>query len=190
LRKGVFDQNGIGSITASEAYRKLASFSRAFDRSRPINPVKSNQRDRLAPPHGFRASFRSWCTAKKVPSEVAERCLAHESKDRTNAAYDGDEMLEDAARSWSGGRILERRRRLQRGADETGGGVIKLAISVEAFEAIAQTLRYEAETNERGELLIWLEAAMADRLAALRGSDESYSNTILRLVELEVRGER
>jgi hypothetical protein len=36
------------------------------------------------------------------------------------------------------------------------GGVIKLAISVEAFEAIAPTLRDEAEPNGR----------MADRLAA------------------------
>ena len=47
-----------------------------------------------ASPHGFRASFRSWCTAKKVPSEVAERCLAHERKDATSAAYDREEMLE------------------------------------------------------------------------------------------------
>jgi hypothetical protein len=31
FREAVFDQNVIGSTTASEAYRKLASFSQAFD---------------------------------------------------------------------------------------------------------------------------------------------------------------
>jgi integrase len=47
-----------------------------------------------ASPHGFRASFRSWCRAKKIASDVAERCLAHERKDPTQAAYDREEMLE------------------------------------------------------------------------------------------------
>ena len=47
----------------------------------------------------------------------------------------------------------------------------RLAISVEAFEAIGRTLTlgsvgYEAEANERGERLIWLEDAMVDRLGA------------------------
>jgi hypothetical protein len=46
--------------------------------------------------------------------------------------------------------------------------MIRIAISVEAFEAIARSLPlgsagYEAEANERGESLIWLEDAMADR---------------------------
>jgi hypothetical protein len=52
--------------------------------------------------------------------------------------------------------------------------VIRLAISVEAFEAIARTLPlgsvgYEVEANERGERLIWLEDAAVDRLGAMRG---------------------
>ena len=42
--------------------------------------------------------------------------------------------------------------------------MIRIAISVEAFEAIARTLPlgsvgYENETNERGERLIWLDRA-------------------------------
>jgi hypothetical protein len=46
--------------------------------------------------------------------------------------------------------------------------VIRIAITVEAFEAIARTLRlgrvgYETEANERGERLIRLEHAMAER---------------------------
>jgi integrase len=47
-----------------------------------------------ASPHGFRASFRSWCTAKKVPIAVAERCLAHGRESAVAEAYDREEMLE------------------------------------------------------------------------------------------------
>ena len=47
--------------------------------------------------------------------------------------------------------------------------MVRLAISVQAFEAIARTLPigsvdYEAEASERGERLIWLEAAMVSLL--------------------------
>ena len=46
--------------------------------------------------------------------------------------------------------------------------MVRIAISIEAFEATARTppigsVGYEAEPNERGERLIWLEAAMVDR---------------------------
>jgi hypothetical protein len=40
---------------------------------------------------------------------------------------------------------------------------------------------YEAEANERGERLIWLDRAMVDRLRAMRGSGDSYSDVILRI---------
>jgi predicted CopG family antitoxin len=33
--------------------------------------------------------------------------------------------------------------------------------------------------------MIWLEAPIVDRLAAMRGPGESYSDVILRLVEME-----
>ncbi len=48
-----------------------------------------------ASPHGFRSSFRSWARAKRMPDDIAERCLAHQRKDATLAAYDREEMLED-----------------------------------------------------------------------------------------------
>jgi integrase len=57
-----------------------------------------------ASPHGFRASFRSWCTFKKISSEIAERCLAHERKGAVEAAYDLEEMLEarrEAMSDWA-----------------------------------------------------------------------------------------
>ena len=50
-------------------------------------------------PHGFRASFGSWCTVRHVPVAVAERCLAHERKGAVEQAYDREEMLEDR-REW------------------------------------------------------------------------------------------
>jgi hypothetical protein len=55
--------------------------------------------------------------------------------------------------------------------------MIRIAISAEAFEAIARTLPlgsvgYENEANERGEKLIWLERTVVDRLRSLRGVGE------------------
>ena len=41
---------------------------------------------------------------------------------------------------------------------------------------------YENQINERGERLIWLEPNVVDRLRAMRGPGESYSDVILRLV--------
>jgi hypothetical protein len=68
--------------------------------------------------------------------------------------------------------------------------VVRIAISQAAFEAIAKTLPfgsvgYENAVNERGERLIWLEPRVVDRLRALRGRGESYSDVILRLAETE-----
>jgi hypothetical protein len=76
------------------------------------------------------------------------------------------------------------------GQAEAGTGMIRIAISDEAFEAIARTLPlgsmgFEAEANERGEKLVWLEDAMADRLAVMRGPGESYSDAIIRIAGQE-----
>jgi hypothetical protein len=47
---------------------------------------------------------------------------------------------------------------------------------------------FEREPDANGERLIWLEPHVLNRLRALRGPGESYSDVILRLVELEARG--
>ena len=70
--------------------------------------------------------------------------------------------------------------------------MIRTAITGEAFEAIARTLPlasvgYENQINERGERLIWLDHAVVDRLRAMRGQGESYSDVILRLVADQTR---
>ncbi len=69
-------------------------------------------------------------------------------------------------------------------------GVIRIAITQAAYDAICATLpvgsvAVEAEANQRGERLIWLEAAMVDRLGAMRGLGESYSDVILRIAGRE-----
>jgi hypothetical protein len=64
--------------------------------------------------------------------------------------------------------------------------VIKIAISPAAFEALTRTLPlgnvvYENGTNERGERTVWLARAMVNRLKAMRGPGESYSDVIMRI---------
>jgi hypothetical protein len=67
--------------------------------------------------------------------------------------------------------------------------VVRIAISAEAFEAIAQTLplplglvSYENASNEKGERYVWLDRKVVEHLRALRGPGESFSDVILRLV--------
>ena len=72
-----------------------------FPGVRPGQPVARttvyNQCQRVtgerASPHGFRATFRSWCSKTGVAFEVAELSLAH-LKDKIVGAYDRDEMIE------------------------------------------------------------------------------------------------
>jgi hypothetical protein len=64
--------------------------------------------------------------------------------------------------------------------------MIRIAITQAAFEAIAATLPlgsvgYENETNENGERYVWLEPNVVDRLRAMRGPQEPYSDVILKL---------
>jgi hypothetical protein len=64
--------------------------------------------------------------------------------------------------------------------------MVRIAISVEAFEAIARTLPlgsvgYENATNDRSERLIWLEPTVLADLKAMRGPGESFRDVILRI---------
>jgi hypothetical protein len=59
--------------------------------------------------------------------------------------------------------------------------MIRIALTVAAFDAIAATLPpggvgFEGRPNEKGERIIWLDARTADRLAAVRGEGESYTD--------------
>src|ERR1700722_17396977 len=68
--------------------------------------------------------------------------------------------------------------------------MIRIAITQAAFDAIARTMpfgsvNFEAGVDDKGERYIWLPRAVVDRLRSLRGPGESFSDVILRLVELE-----
>ena len=70
-----------------------------------------------------------------------------------------------------------------------GALMIRIAISAGAFDAIARTLPlgsvgYEAEPDAKGEMHIWIDDRQADKLAAMRGPGESYSDVILRIAGL------
>jgi hypothetical protein len=66
--------------------------------------------------------------------------------------------------------------------------MIRIAITEAAFAAIVATLQFGSvgyESDAAGRRFIWLSPVWADKLAAMRGPDESYSDVILRLVEIE-----
>jgi hypothetical protein len=69
--------------------------------------------------------------------------------------------------------------------------MIRIAITAEAFDAIATTLpfgtvSYEAKVTADGGRFIWLERRALDRLDALRHPGEGYSEVILRIAGIEV----
>ena len=69
--------------------------------------------------------------------------------------------------------------------------MIRIAVTEAAFHAVAALplgrVVYEPRLNAQGERLIWVERIALDKLDAMRGADESYSDVILRLVEIEAR---
>jgi hypothetical protein len=64
----------------------------------------------------------------------------------------------------------------------------RIAVSPRAYRAIKATLPkgsavYPSERNGRGEYLLWLSGAEANRLAALRRRGESNSDAVIRLAK-------
>ena len=54
----------------------------------------SNTIDRIATAHGFRSSFRDWCSENGYPRDLAERSLAHAIQNQVEAAYHRTDLLE------------------------------------------------------------------------------------------------
>ena len=54
----------------------------------------SDVADRTATAHGFRSSFRDWCSEKGYPRDLAERALAHSVANKVEAAYHRTDLLE------------------------------------------------------------------------------------------------
>jgi len=70
--------------------------------------------------------------------------------------------------------------------------MIRIVLTHAAYDAIASTLpkgaaRWPME-RDRDQCFIQVEAAVVDRMRSMRMSGESYSNVLLRLVELESQG--
>jgi hypothetical protein len=65
--------------------------------------------------------------------------------------------------------------------------MIRITITAAAFEAIAATLPSSVGVEQNrapdGDYFIWLDPRYVDRLRAMRGPGESYSDVILRLAE-------
>lgn len=56
--------------------------------------AKSDVPGRVATAHGFRSSFRDWCSEHGYPRDLAERALAHAVKNKVEAAYHRTDLLE------------------------------------------------------------------------------------------------
>ena len=56
--------------------------------------VESDVPGRVATAHGFRSSFRDWCSEQGYSRDLAERSLAHTIKDKVEAAYHRTDLLE------------------------------------------------------------------------------------------------
>ena len=65
--------------------------------------------------------------------------------------------------------------------------MISIAITPAAYEAIKATLPDGAPRSigPDGQMRIWLDRAVVDRLRALRGPGESYSDVILRVAKAD-----
>ena len=73
-----------------------------------------------ASPHGWRSTFRSWCSTTGVDFEVSEACLAH-AKGAVVAAYDRADMVERRRVT------LERWAQFLSGDDAESGNVVSFA---------------------------------------------------------------
>ena len=49
---------------------------------------------RIATAHGFRSSFRDWCSEQGYPRDLAERALAHAIQNKVEAAYHRTDLME------------------------------------------------------------------------------------------------
>jgi hypothetical protein len=64
--------------------------------------------------------------------------------------------------------------------------MIRIVITPAAFDAIAATLPlgsvgYEAERDAQGNCFVWLDEGTVNKLGAMRGPGEGYSEVIIRL---------
>ena len=80
----------------------LSTCKYIFEGQKPNRPISdmemlSLMRKRFpeleAVPHGFRSTFRDWAENQSYPHRAVEYCLAHSVKNKTEAAYQRDDLL-------------------------------------------------------------------------------------------------
>ncbi len=85
-----------------EKRRQLSSGHFVFEGQRAGHPISnmamlSLMRKRFpqmdAVPHGFRSTFRDWAENQSYPHRAVEYCLAHKVRNKTEAAYQRDDLL-------------------------------------------------------------------------------------------------
>jgi integrase len=93
---------GKEAITILEKRRGLSTCNYIFEGQKPNRPIRdmamlSLMRKRFpeldAVPHGFRSTFRDWAENQSYPHRAVEYCLAHSVKNKTEAAYQRDDLL-------------------------------------------------------------------------------------------------
>lgn len=55
----------------------------------------SDTQGRFTVAHGFRSSFRDWCSEQRYPHDLAERALAHTIRNKSEAAYHRTDLLNE-----------------------------------------------------------------------------------------------
>ena len=90
------------AVRLLEKRRQLSSSQYVFESQRAGNPISnmamlSLMRKRFpqinAVPHGFRSTFRDWAENQSYPHRAVEYCLAHTVRNKTEAAYQRDDLL-------------------------------------------------------------------------------------------------
>ena len=56
--------------------------------------IKTNWPDLKIVPHGFRSTFRDWAENQTFSHRAIEYCLAHAIRNKTEAAYQRDDLIE------------------------------------------------------------------------------------------------
>ena len=90
------------ALRVLEKRRQLSSGHFVFEGQRAGQPISdmamlSLMRKRFphknAVPHGFRSTFRDWAENQSYPHRAVEYCLAHTVRNKTEAAYQRDDLL-------------------------------------------------------------------------------------------------
>jgi hypothetical protein len=123
-------------------------------------------------PPRYTVDFLTETTAFWRPKSI-QICSNPQCSGHIHEANVGDVLRQAAAAGLTGAsRRLSRKELLQTAVLDLGGSVHSVS----------------PKLNEKGERLIWLEVAVLERLTALRSASKSYSEVILRVVEIETKG--